>query len=58
MVEEGWLKMLRKGTFRELITADEEKAMLEKFVPKSIPYVTKWSFNIFAQWRNASLNQG
>ena len=27
MVEEGWLKMLRKRKFRELKTADEEKAL-------------------------------
>ena len=37
--------------------ADEEKALLEKSVPKSTRYVTKWSFNIFAQWQNARLNK-
>ena len=30
MVEEGWLKMLRKRKFRELKTAVEDKALLEK----------------------------
>ena len=57
MVEGGWLKMPPKRKFRELKTADEEKALLEKSVPKSTRYVTKWSFNIFAQWQNARLNK-
>ena len=35
MVEEGWLKMLRKRKFRELKTADEEKGLSEKSFPKS-----------------------
>ena len=46
-----------KRKFRELKTADEEKALLEKSVPKSTRYVKKWSFNIFAQWQNARLNK-
>ena len=47
-----------KRKFRELKTADEEKALLETSVPKSTRYVTKWSFNIFlAQWQNARLNK-
>ena len=49
MVEEGWLKMLRKRKFRELKTADEEKALLEKSFPKSTRYVTNWSSIFFAQ---------
>ena len=57
MVEGGWLKMPPKRKFREMKTADEEKALLEKSVPKSTRYVTKWSFNIFAQWQNARLNK-
>ena len=57
MVEGGWLKMPPKRKFRELKTADEEKALLGKSVPKSIRYVTKWSFNIFAQWQNVRLNK-
>ena len=58
MVEEGCgLKMLRKRKFRELKTADEEKALLKKSVPKSTRDVSKWSFNIFAQWQNARLNK-
>ena len=57
MVEGGWLKMPPKRKFRELKTADEEKALLEISVPKSTRYVTKWSFNIFAQWQNARLNK-
>ena len=57
MVEEGWLKMLRKRKFRELKTADEEKALLKKSVPKSTRDVSKWSFNIFARWQNARLNK-
>ena len=57
MAEGGWLKMPPKRKFRELKTADEEKALLEKSVPKSTRYVTKWSFNIFAQWQNARLNK-
>ena len=57
MVEGSWLKMPPKRNFRELKTADEEKAQLEKSVPKSTRYVTKWSFNIFAQWQNARLNK-
>ena len=57
MVEGGWLEMPPKRKFRELKTADEEKALLEKSVPKSTRYVTKWSFNIFAQWQNARLNK-
>ena len=47
-----------KRKFRELKTADEEKALLEKSIPKSTRYrVTKWSFNMFAQWQNARLNK-
>ena len=46
-----------KRKFRELKTANEEKALLENSVPKSTRYVTKWSFNIFAQWQNARLNK-
>ena len=46
-----------KKKFRELKTADEEKALLEKSVPKSTGYERKWSFNIFAQWQNARLNK-
>ena len=42
----NWLKMLRKRKFRELKTADEDKAMLEKSSPKSTRYVTNWSFSI------------
>ena len=57
MVEGGLLKMPPKRKFRELKTADGEKALLEKSVPKSTRYVTKWSFNIFAQWQNARLNK-
>ena len=57
MVEGGWLKMPPKRKFRELKTADEEKALLEKYFPKSTRYVTKRSFNIFAQWQNARLNK-
>ena len=57
MVEGGWLKMPPKRKFREWKTADEEKALLEKSVPKSTRYVTKWSFNIFAQWQNTRLNK-
>ena len=58
MFEGGWLKMPPKRKFRELKTADEEKALLEKSVPKSTRYrVTKWSFNIFVQWQNARLNK-
>ena len=57
MVEGGWLKMPPKRKFRELKTADEEKELLEKSVPNSTRYVTKWSFNIFAQWQNARLNK-
>ena len=58
MVEGGWLKMPPKRKFRELKTDDEEKTLLEKTVPKSTRYVTKWSaFNIFAQWQNARLNK-
>ena len=53
----GWLKMPPKRKFRKLKTADEEKALLEKSVPKSTRYVTKWSLNIFAQWQNARLNK-
>ena len=53
---DGWLKMLRKRKFRELKTADEEKALSEKFFPKSTRYVTNWSF-IFAQWQNAGRNK-
>ena len=50
MVEEGWLKMLGtcKRKFREVKTANEEKALLEIPTPKSTRYVTKWSFNISA----------
>ena len=57
MVEEGWLKMLRKRKLRELKPADEEKPLLEKSFPKSLRYVTNWSFNIFAPWQNATLNK-
>ena len=57
MVEEGRLKMLRERKFTELKTADEKKALLEKSFPKSTPYVTNWSFNIFSQWQNARLNK-
>ena len=57
MVEGGWLKMPPERKFRELKTADEEKALLEKSVPKSTRYATKWSLNIFAQWQNARLNK-
>ena len=57
MVEGGCLKMRPKRKFRELKTADEEKALLEKSIPKSTRYVTKWSFNIFAHWENARLNK-
>ena len=57
MIEGGWLKMPSKRKFRELKTTDEEKALLEKSVPKSTRYVTKWTFNIFAQWQNARLNK-
>ena len=57
MVEGGWLKMSPKRKFRELKTADEEKALLGKSVPKSTRYVKKWSFNIVAQWQNARLNK-
>ena len=46
-----------KRKFRELKTAEEEKALLVKSVPKSTRYVTKWSFNIFAQWQNARLKK-
>ena len=49
--------MLRKRTFRELKTADEEKALLEKSVPKSTQYVTKWSLHIFTYWQKARLNK-
>ena len=35
MVEGGWLKKLRKRKIREFENADEEKALLEKSVPKS-----------------------
>ena len=52
----------RAGVFYRVIkprgeAADEQKALLEKSVPKSTRYVTKWSFNIFAQWQNARLNK-
>ena len=57
MVQEGWLKMLLERKFRELKTADEEKALLKKSSPKSTRYGTNWSFNIFAQWQNARLNK-
>ena len=43
-----------KRKFRESKTGDEEKELLEKSVPKSTRYVTKWSFNIFAQIQNAA----
>ena len=35
VLEEDWLKMLRKRKFRELKTADEDKALLEKSFTKS-----------------------
>ena len=57
MVDGGWLKMLRKRKFRELKTAHEGKALLEKSAPKSTWYDTKWSFNSFAQWQDARLNK-
>ena len=47
-----------KRKFRELKTGDEEKEFLEKCIPKSTRYVTKWSFlNIFTQWQNARPNK-
>ena len=46
-----------KGKFRESKTGDEENEFLEKSVPKTTRYVTKWSFNIFAQWQNARPNK-
>ena len=49
--------MLRERKFRELKTANEEKALLKKSFPKSTRYGTNWSFNIFAQWQNARLNK-
>ena len=52
--------MLRKRKFidlKTLKTADEEKALSAKSVPKSIRCVTKWSFNIFVQWQSVRLNK-
>ena len=45
--------MLRKRKFRELKTADEENAVLEKSAPKSTDDMSQ----IFAQWQNASLTK-
>ena len=46
--------MSLKRKFRESKTGDEEKEFLgKKSVPESTRYVTKWSFNMFAQWQNA-----
>ena len=56
-VKEGSLKMLPKRKFRESKTGDEEKEFWEKSIPKSSRYVTKRSFNIFAQWQNARPNK-
>ena len=46
-----------KRKFSKSKTGDEEKEFLEKYVPNSIRYVTKWSFNIFAQWQNERPNK-
>ena len=35
----------------------KKKNYWKKSVPKSTRYVTKWSFNIFAQWQNARPNK-
>ena len=56
-VEEGWLKMPPKRKFRESKAGDEGKEFLGKSVPKSTRYVTKWSFNTFAQSQNARPNK-
>ena len=46
-----------KRKFRESKTGDEENESLAKTVPKSTQCVTKWSSNIFAQWRNVRPNK-
>ena len=56
VVEEGWLKMLRKRKFREMKTADEEKALLEKSFSKSTD-MSQIGLSIVAQWQNARLNK-
>ena len=35
----------------------KKKNSSKKSVPKSTRYVTKWSFNTFAQWQNARPNK-
>ena len=35
----------------------KKKNSWKKSVPKSTRYVTKWTFNIFAQWQNARSNK-
>ena len=35
----------------------KKKNSWKKSVPKSTRYVTKWSFNVFAQWQNARPNK-
>ena len=46
-----------KRIFRKSKSALEEQAFLEKSVPTSTRYVTKWSFKFFVSWQSGRTNK-
>ena len=51
-LEESWsFVMPPKRAFRNSKSEEEERKFLEKSVPRSTRYVTKWSLKIFAEWQ-------
>ena len=57
-LEESWsFVMPPKRAFRNSKSEEEERKFLEKSVPRSTRYVTKWSLKIFAEWQASRKNK-
>lgn len=57
LIESVEVKMPPKRVFRKSKSASEEQAFLQKSVPSSTRYVTKWSFKVFASWQTTRSNK-
>ena len=57
-LEESWsFVMPPNRAFRNSKSEEEERKFLEKSVPRSTRYVTKWSLKIFAEWQASRKNK-
>lgn len=48
---------MSRRQFRRALTEEEEKNALEKAIPKSTRYATKWAVKIFEEWQSGRDNK-